>query len=119
MLHLSFIMTKYAIYPLLLILSVMVATLQETFREAFHTVTKTSSLFEKVDFGIFNDELKLWAFNVVTTRRWRYQEDDDENDTARPILVPFGDMFNHHGPPNVELCRTKTTPEIMMKLNFC
>lgn len=48
-----------------------------------------------------NDDLCLWAFNVITTRCWRYAQDDNDNDIVRPIAVPFGDMFNHREPPNV------------------
>jgi len=42
-----------------------------------------------------------WAFNVVMTRCWRYAQEDDDEDMVRPIVVPFGDMFNHKEPPNV------------------
>lgn len=48
-----------------------------------------------------NDELSRWAFNVVMTRCWRYAQDSDDDDMVRPIVVPFGDMFNHREPPNV------------------
>jgi hypothetical protein len=42
-------------------------------------------------------ELTRWAFNVVFTRCWG-QDGDDDN---RCDLVPMGDMFNHGDPANV------------------
>ncbi len=47
------------------------------------------------------DDFLKWAFNVVMTRCWRYEQSDDDDDIVRPIAVPFGDMFNHREPPNV------------------
>jgi len=71
----------------------------EIFRQAFEMVKKTD-LFSDCD-TVFDDKTTKWAFNVVTTRSWRYQQDDNDNDMIRPIMVPFGDMFNHKEPPNV------------------
>eukprot|EP01083_Nonionella_stella_P046575 124681_1 len=71
----------------------------EIFRQAFELVKKTD-LFSDCD-TVFDDKTTKWAFNVVTTRSWRYQQDDNDNDMIRPIMVPFGDMFNHKEPPNV------------------
>jgi hypothetical protein len=43
-----------------------------------------------------NNDLIRWAFNVVFTRAWG--KDGDEN---RTDIVPMGDMFNHGYPGNV------------------
>ena len=45
-----------------------------------------------------NEELLRWAFNVVFTRCWG-QDGDDEED--RKDIAPMGDMFNHGHPGNV------------------
>jgi len=63
-------------------------------------MVKETDLFKDVEME-FTDEITLWSFNVVTTRSWRYQQDKDDDDMIRPIMVPFGDMFNHKEPPNV------------------
>merc|ERR1711935_895277 len=49
--------------------------------------------------------LFLWAFNVVNTRCWRFENDikykDQETKICNTDIVPIGDMFNHREPPNV------------------
>ena len=45
-----------------------------------------------------DEELLRWAFNVVFTRCWG-QDGDDEED--RKDIAPMGDMFNHGHPGNV------------------
>jgi len=45
-----------------------------------------------------DEELLRWAFNVVFTRCWGQEGDDEEN---RKDIVPMGDMFNHGHPGNV------------------
>mmetsp|Transcript_5216 Transcript_5216/g.15184 ORF Transcript_5216/g.15184 Transcript_5216/m.15184 type:complete len:480 (-) Transcript_5216:2248-3687(-) len=45
-------------------------------------------------------ELLRWAFNVVFTRCWGQDGDEEEN---RKDLVPMGDMFNHRHPGNVAI----------------
>lgn len=70
----------------------------EVFQKAYEKLQETPIYVNGV-----NDELSLWAFNVVMTRCWRYAQDSDDgdDDMVRPIVVPFGDMFNHREPPNV------------------
>jgi hypothetical protein len=70
----------------------------ETFSEAIELLQNGNSslLKEKVD-----PDLILWAFNIVTTRCWRYAQDLNDTDVIRPIIVPIGDLMNHHEPPNV------------------
>ena len=46
-----------------------------------------------------DSELLRWAFNVVFTRCWGQDGDDDDAD--RKDIVPMGDMFNHGHPGNV------------------
>jgi len=56
-----------------------------------------------------DDAMTLWAFNVVSTRCWWYEDARDENSRGdihslsaeRPIMVPIGDMFNHCESPNI------------------
>jgi len=43
-------------------------------------------------------DLLRWAFNVVFTRCWGQDGDEEEN---RKDIVPMGDMFNHAHPGNV------------------
>eukprot|EP00536_Pseudo-nitzschia_multiseries_P004679 jgi/Psemu1/302744/fgenesh1_kg.79_\ len=45
-------------------------------------------------------ELLRWAFNVVFTRCWGQDGDEEEN---RKDMVPMGDMFNHGHPGNVAI----------------
>jgi len=49
---------------------------------------------------IDDHELLHWAFNVVFTRCWGKDGDDEEN---RKDIVPMGDMFNHRYPGNVNV----------------
>lgn len=70
----------------------------QIFQKAYEMLRGTPIFVDGV-----NDELSLWVFNVVLTRCWRYAQDSDDgdDDMVRPIVVPFGDMFNHREPPNV------------------
>ncbi len=68
----------------------------EIFQNAYGLLKGTPIYVE----GMTDDYMK-WAFNTVMTRCWRYEQDSDDNDTVRPIAVPFGDMFNHREPPNI------------------
>ena len=70
----------------------------EIFSEAIELLENENSslLTEKVDANLI-----LWAFNIVTTRCWRYAQDSDDTDVIRPIIVPIGDLMNHKEPPNV------------------
>ena len=82
--------------PFALALANFSAQQLETFRNAYAMLKGTPIYNDGVD-----DEFSLWAFNVVMTRCWRYAQDSDDVDMVRPIVVPFGDMFNHKEPPNV------------------
>jgi len=68
----------------------------EIFEDSFELLKGTPIYVD----GVTGDLIK-WAFNVVMTRCWRYEQDSDDDDIVRPIAVPFGDMFNHREPPNV------------------
>jgi hypothetical protein len=64
-------------------------------------------------YNMSEDELFQWLFNVVHTRCWSYESDNDEHENVNPrsqgnnksiptpIIVPLGDMFNHREPANV------------------
>lgn len=65
----------------------------EEFSEALKRTTGILSQETRND-----EELLRWAFNVVFTRCWG-QDGDDEED--RKDIVPMGDMFNHGHPGNV------------------
>ncbi len=65
----------------------------EEFQKALDLTTEILSQETRVD-----EELLRWAFNVVFTRCWGQDGDDEEN---RKDIAPMGDMFNHGHPGNV------------------
>lgn len=71
------------------------ATIERLHLDVFHEA------LDLVD-GVLNEDTKndidatTWAFNVVFTRAWSKDGEDDRTD-----IVPLGDMFNHRHPGNV------------------
>ncbi len=65
----------------------------EEFMEALKLTTGILSQETRED-----KELLRWAFNVVFTRCWSQDGDEDEH---LKDIVPMGDMFNHGHPGNV------------------
>ena len=64
----------------------------KVFHEALEMVEDTIVLEETRK----NKDLTEWAFNVVFTRAWGKEGEEDCTD-----IVPMGDMFNHNHPGNV------------------